>query len=119
MDELNADQQEEWDLAQIRQRPSRFRAKPIGSMIRRLMSSSGYGETQAAEQLREQWSEAVGSTLANLSRPGNVSRSVLHVHVANSAVMQEIHFRKKQILVKLQSASVKISELRIRVGPID
>lgn len=117
MPEPTPEQREAWDLAQIHQRRSRLVAKPIGSVVRRLLASSGYGETQGAAQLLELWQQAVGPELAKLSRPGNVARGTLQVHVANSAVMQELHFRKKQILAELQSVGTtsKITALKIRV----
>jgi predicted nucleic acid-binding Zn ribbon protein len=112
------EQQEQWDLAQIRQRRSRLHAKPIGTVMRRLMASSGYGETQAALQISEVWREAVGSSLADVSRPGTVSRGVLLVYAANSAVMQELHFRKADVIRAIQSrlSTSAIRDLRIRVG---
>ena len=121
MREPTPEQREAWDLSQIRQRRSRLVAKPIGGVVRRLLASSGYGETQGAAQLLEQWQQAVGPELAKLTRPGNVARGVLQVHVANSATMQEVHFRKKQILVALQKLGVnsKITELKIRVSQWD
>ena len=116
--EPTPEQREAWDLAQIQQRRSRLVAKPIGGMMRRLLASTGYGETQAAAQLLEIWKEAVGPELAAQSRPGNVARGALQVHVANSAIMQEIHFRKKQILHKLQKlgTTTTISDIKIRVS---
>jgi predicted nucleic acid-binding Zn ribbon protein len=122
MDEPSVEQREAWDLAQIKQRRSRLFAKPIGSVVRRLMNSSGYGETKAAEQLQECWQRAVGAELARLSRPGNVSRGILLVNVANSAVMQEIHFRKKRVLAALRSEAVgmkSITDIRIRIARFD
>ncbi len=117
MPEPSSDQREAWDLAQIHQRRSRLVAKPIGSVMRRLLASSGYAETQGAAQLLEQWQQAVGPELAKLSRPGNVARGVLQVYVANSAVMQEVHFRKKQILAELRKfeSNSGLTRLKIRV----
>ncbi len=118
MAEPTPEQREAWDLAQIHQRRSRLVAKPIGTVMRRVLASSGYGETQAAAQLQAAWEQAVGAELAQLSRPGNVSRGSLQVHVANSAMMQEVHFRKKQILAALQkqAGTLKITDLKIRVS---
>lgn len=121
MREPTAEQIEAWNLAQIHQRRSRLTAKPIGSMVRRLIESSGYAETQSAALLQDQWEKTVGETLAKLSRPGGLSKGVLLVVVANSATMQELHFRKKQVLADLRSHAhgSKITDLKIRVGPID
>ena len=120
MDEPTPQQQEEWDLAQIRQRRSRLHAKPIGSVVRRLMTQSGYGQTQSTELLQQKWTEAVGTSLAPLSRPGVVKRGVLQVQVADSATLQELSFCKKQIIASLRQAfpDWQISDVRLRVGPI-
>ena len=118
MAEPTPEQREAWDLAQIHQRRSRLVAKPIGTVLRRVLASSGYGETQAVAQLPAAWKQVVGAELAQLSRPGNVSRGSLQVHVANSATMQEVHFRKKQILAALQKqvGTLKVTDLKIRVS---
>lgn len=118
MQEPTNEQREAWNLAQIQQRRSRLVAKPIGSVIRRLMASSGYAESQSTALLQSQWEQAVGPTLTGLSRIGSVKRGVLTVEVANSATMQEIHFRKKQILAVLHNdaATKQIINLKIRVG---
>ncbi len=121
MSEPTPDEREAWELATIRQRRSRLVAKPIGSVVRRLMESSSYGETQAAAHLQAAWEKAVGPVLAKLSRPGNITRGALQIHVANSAAMQEIHFCRKQILSSLQASPVaeKITDLKIRIGQFD
>ena len=118
MDEPTAEQREQWDLAQIKQRRSRLGAKPIGGIVRRWMSDTGYGETQANEGLCAAWLRAVGPELDRCSRVGTLSRGALLVQVDNSAVAQELHFRKRQILARLATelASDTISDLKIRVG---
>ncbi len=120
MEEPSPEEQEQWNLAQIRQRRSRLTAKPIGSVVRRLMTQSGYGQTQAVQVLREKWAEAVGPTLAPRSSPGNLTRGVLQVHVADSATMQELSFCKRQIIQSLRSAlpDSNITDIRPRVGTI-
>ena len=103
--------EEEWNLSQIKQRPSRFQPKRIGGVIRKLMSQKGYGQTQVAESLEQAWREAVGKELAATTRPGNVSRGVLHCHAADSAVCMELEFVKQGVLRELKS---KLPELNIR-----
>ncbi len=109
--------QEDWDLAQIRQRPSRYDVKKVGASVRRLMTRSGYGQTQAAEDLQRIWAEAVGEQLAARSRPGTIARGSLRIHVADSPTMQEIYFLKRQLISKLQAQmpSVKLTDIRTRV----
>ncbi len=111
---------EEYNLSQIKQRPSRLNAKRIGSVMRQLMSQSGYGQTQLNAQLDAAWAEAAGESLCKLTRVGNISRGVLQVNAANSSVLQEISFSRKRIVARLQQAlpELKIRDLKARVGPI-
>ena len=84
------------------------------------MSQKGYGQTQAADLLAKSWAVAVGADLAEISRPGNISRGVLLVHVEDSASMQEIYFQKKQIVAALQREvpAMKINDIRPRIGRV-
>ncbi len=113
--------EEEWHLSQIRQRPSRLNVNKVGVSVRRLMTRAGYGQTEAAEGLQTAWAEAVGEQLASRSRPGNISRGILSIHVADSPTMQEISFGKRSILKKLAESlpGVKIKDLRTRITNLD
>ncbi len=112
---------EAWNLSQIRQRSSNLHAKPISSVMRKLMSQRGYAAIQATSELSERWKEIVGEVLAQLTCPGNVSRGTLQVIVSDSGAMQELSFRKKQILAALKSKlpEAKIEDLRFRVGKVN
>lgn len=112
---------EAWNLAQIHQRRSNLHAKPIASIMRKLMAQRGYAAIQATSELHEKWSEVVGDVLAKLTCPGNVSRGALQVVVSDSGAMQELSFRKKQILAALRSKlpEAKIEDLRFRVGKVN
>jgi predicted nucleic acid-binding Zn ribbon protein len=118
MRELTPEEQELYELQQIKQRSSRYQAKPIGSAIRQVMARSGLGQTQAAEELLKAWKTAAGPTLGSVSRPGNVSRGVLHVFVQDSSALQELHMSRKQLLIVLQQSmpQLKIKDIRGRVG---
>ena len=109
--------EEQRNLTSFKQRPSRLNAKPIGAMVRKLMAQSGYGQVQAAEELSKQWEVAAGPTLARTTRPGNIARGVLLVHVADSSSLQELGLCKRQILQRLQKnyPQANIKNLRGRV----
>lgn len=108
---------EAWNLAQIKQRPSRLQAKSIRSVMRRLMSQRDYAAIQATASLQDVWSAIVGQPLANATRPGKLSRGTLHVAVSNSGAIQELHFRKRDILsaLRAQLPESKIEDLKFRV----
>lgn len=118
MPELTPEQQEQYDLQQIKQRPSRYQAKPIGKIIRQALARSGLSQTQAAQQLLQAWQQVAGPALAAASRPGNISRGVLQIHVRDSSVLQELHLCRKQLLQALQQAmpQLNLRDLRGRVG---
>jgi predicted nucleic acid-binding Zn ribbon protein len=67
------------------------------------------------------WREVAGDKLAKHSRTGNIRRGVLNVFVRNSAVVQELTFRKSQLIKQLAKLNPgqKIRDLRFQVGPID
>ena len=115
-DELS--EEELLDLQGIRQRPSRYNAKSIGSVVRRLMTQRGYGQTELIDALNAHWEKCAGPQLSAVSRPGKISRGVLAVHVADNAALQELTFEKRRILKELKTCApeLKIRDLRARVN---
>jgi hypothetical protein len=67
------------------------------------------------------WQEIVGSQFANCSRPANLRQGVLEIVVNNSTVLQELTFRKKELLEQMrdQLPEQRITALRLRVGVIE
>ena len=101
----------------------RYRAGPkrVGDVVNELMARRGYAQLQSSAQYAEAWRSAAGSALASHTAPGNIRRGVLEVFVRNSAVVQELTFRKKQLIAELTKLTPdsKIRDLRFRVGPVD
>ncbi len=83
------------------------------------MARRGYGNQQSGFEWSDVWSTAAGAQ-ASHTRPGKFSRGVLEVIVRNSAVLQELTFRKKQLLQVLQEHAphFKVKDLRFRVGDV-
>jgi predicted nucleic acid-binding Zn ribbon protein len=115
-DELS--DEEKYFLSTIHQQPSRLKAHSIKSLVNRLVSDRGYAAVQGGEAIREAWQHVVGRELAAAAKPGNLRNGVLHIHVADSLTMQELHFRKKQILQKLQQVDkdLRISDLKFKLS---
>jgi len=90
----------------------------IANVLSALMSRKGYAQVQTAFALAEAWEEAAGKKLAPLCRAGNLRRGVLEVTVLNSAAMQELTFRKKQLLASLKKLvpDQGVQDLRFRLG---
>lgn len=92
----------------------------IGDVITDLLARRGYTQLAASEECREAWRSAVGK-LEAFSRAGEVKRGVLQVVVANSVVMQELTFRKKELLATIAAALPhhQVTDIRFRVGSIN
>jgi predicted nucleic acid-binding Zn ribbon protein len=93
----------------------------ISEVMSRLLARRGYAQALATNEYDEAWREAVGPQLARYSRPGRLRRGVLEVIVGNSTVLQELTFRKVELLHQLETRMPvnTIQELRFRVGEID
>ena len=91
----------------------------IGDVITDLLARRGYAQLAANEECRQAWRSAVGG-LEAFSRAGEVKRGVLQVVVGNSVVMQELTFRKQELLEAVIEAlpNHQITDIRFRVGAI-
>lgn len=116
--EDNLTEEERYLLSTIQQQPSRLAAHSIKSLVNRLVSERGYAAVQGGEVIREVWDCVVGKEIAAQTKPGNLRAGTLHIHVADSLTLQELHFRKKQILQKLQQVNkdLRISDLKFKLS---
>lgn len=94
--------------------------KRIDNVIAQVVQRRGYAQVRITGEREEAWQKAVGEQLAKSTRVGGVRRGVLDVSVANSLLMQELTFRKEELLALLQEAlpEAGLKQLRFRVAPI-
>jgi len=92
--------------------------KRIGSLISQLMARRGYAQVFAAEGLQAALESEVGPVIATAVKVGNIKRGVLSIYVTDSVTMQELTFRKRSLLGKLQEAQPDrvINDLRFHVS---
>ncbi|MCA9197310.1 MAG: DUF721 domain-containing protein [Pirellulaceae bacterium] len=92
----------------------------LGDIVSQLMARRGYSQVSSIDELRSAWIRVAGP-LANDSLPGNIKRGVLEIVVRSSVMVQELTFRKKQLLSQLiqQVPGEKIKDIRFKVGTID
>ncbi len=90
----------------------------IADTLSTLMARRGYAQVEVVGQRVEAWNAAVGDPLCRHTRVGNIRRGVLEVVVDNSAVLQELTFRKQELIQKLSAALAdqQIREVRFRIG---
>lgn len=92
----------------------------IADALSTLMARRGYAQLEAAGQRQEVWQSVVGKSLTPHSRIGNIRRGVVEVTVCNSAVLQELTFRKRELLRKMAAAlpNQRIKDIRFRIGTL-
>lgn len=93
----------------------------MDSVIAELMARRGYAQQNTADERCDAWMTVVGKNIAKRTRAGNVRRGVFEVIVSNSIVMQELTFRKQELvgLLAKELPSENISDLRFRIGSIE
>ena len=93
----------------------------VREVLRRHLSRRGYAQLQAVAELQSCWRSVVGPQWADDSRPGVLRRCVLEVLVRNSTVLQELTFRKRQLLQQLaeNEQGLEFKNLKFRVGEIE
>lgn len=93
---------------------------PIGTVVADILARKGLGRQQATIELNTIWENVVGDALAQISRCGQVRRNKLHVVVTNSTAMQELTFKKHEILEKLNQhlPNHLVADIHFRIGKI-
>ncbi len=96
----------------------RARPKKMGDVVSQLLARRGYGQQETSAALAEAWKIAAGEGIAAQTRVGTVRRGTLEVVVANSAISQELTFRKAQLVgeLALRLPDHKITNVRFRTG---
>ena len=91
----------------------------IGDVLTNLLAQRGYAQIASQAALQQGWSKVV-ENLDKFSRVVEVKRGTLHVIVTNSVVMQELTFRKQDLVQAMSEAlpDHKIKQIRFRVGSI-
>jgi len=90
----------------------------IGSLVNQLMARKGYAQVFAAEGLQAAVESEVGGGIAGSVKVGNVKRGVLHIYASDSVTMQELTFRSRAILKRIQAEQPDggVKELRFHVS---
>ncbi len=93
----------------------------IADTLSTLMARRGYAQLEIAGERDEIWKAVVGKQMAPHCRIGNIRRGVVEITVCNSAVLQELTFRKAELIKKVSTAlpDQKINNIRFRVGMVE
>lgn len=109
---------EKYHLSEIRQFSTRIKPLSIRSLVSRLMNERGYAAVQGGEAIREAWLAVAGPELAQVAKPGVLRRGVLHILVADSLSLQELHFRRRELLDRFQRTAkeLRVNDLKFKLA---
>jgi len=93
-------------------------------LVSELLTRRGYARVKAASQLTDIWGDVVGERIAGMTIAGTIRRGMLEVTCKNSAVMQELAFKKHSLVTKLNQkmgsqgnqTNQQIKDLKLRVA---
>ncbi len=117
-DSFDLTDDEKYHLSEIRQFPPRIKPQSIRSLVGRLMNERGYAAVQGGEAIREAWLAVAGPELSQVAKPGVLRRGVLHILVADSLSLQELHFRKKELVERFQRTAkeLRVNDLKFKLS---
>ena len=95
-------------------------AKKASDLISHVLARSGVANQEGDNQLQAAWDSIVGITIANSSRVGGLRRGVLEIMVSNSSLLQQLSFKKHEIVQELQEQFPQntIRDLRFRIASV-
>lgn len=97
------------------------RPEAVGDILERLLKSYGLDGKLREWKAMEAWPQVVGEGIARHTKPEKVFRKRLYILVDSSAWMQQLHFLKQDIVVKLNAAVGQevVKEIHLKVGKIE
>ena len=89
----------------------------IGSLMNQLISRRGYAQVTVDEELHRTVAAVIGDQLAADFQIGNLRKGVLQIYATDSVTLQELNFRKRAILKRLQKElpQNRVTDLRFRI----
>lgn len=99
--------------------------KRLDNVIAQLVQRKGYAQIRTASNREAAWQTALAQAGAadwvQATRVVGLKRHVFEVQVANSLLMQELTFRKEELLANLQDAlpEDKVKQLRFTIGTLN
>ena len=93
-------------------------SSPISQVLKNVFEGLETRKTVSREEVGERWKGIAGDAASKHSGPVSMRNGVLTVCVDSSSWMQELNFRKRNILKGLKKTFGKdrISEIRFKIG---
>lgn len=93
------------------------RVRKLGSLVNQLMARRGYAQGTASEEMLRLIVAEVGSEIGDGCSVGKLRAGVLQIYACDSATLQELNFRRRMVLKRLQNdmPAAKISDIRFKI----
>jgi hypothetical protein len=103
-----------------RRNRNQAKCEPVAAIIDTVLRNIHGGEGQNARIVWTFWDRIVGQNLARNAQPAAFKQRILVVHVSSSVWLQELHFRKKELIQRLNEAadSKVVDDIRFKIGPL-
>ena len=95
-------------------------SKPLSSIMETVLRRCQGGKGQNARLVWSFWDRVVGENLSRNAQPAAFKNTLLIVHVSSSVWLQELHFKKKELIEKLNQAagSTVVEDIRFKLGAL-
>ena len=94
--------------------------EPLANIIGDVLRQCQGGEGTNARVVWEYWDSVVGEALARNAQPAAFKQHILMVHVSSSVWLQELHFRKVELIDRLNRAAGTrvVEDIRFKIGSL-
>jgi len=91
----------------------------IGDILSSVFVRRGLGQQQGMALYQQAWEEAAGAIVSRYTSVKGIYAGRLEVFVANSTLLQELGFRKEELLARLGALLPRdgITDIRFRLAP--
>ncbi len=102
----------------MRRKNSKTRLQSIGDILFKAFKRRGMAAKLEENALLKLWPKAVGEQIASQTQPDCLRNGTLFIKTTSSVWVQQLHFMKEEIRLKLNKLSGKdaIKEIRFSVG---
>ena len=95
--------------------------RKMADVLSELLARTGCARVRASEGLEQAWRGIVKAPLAEYTKLGHLRRGTLDVYVTHSPMLQELSFRKAELLRSLTDRLPEqgIKDLRFRLALVE
>jgi predicted nucleic acid-binding Zn ribbon protein len=92
----------------------------ISRVLQDILKTQGMASNTRLSRIWDVWADAVGSHIAANAVPAAIKGKLLIVHAESSAWIQQLHFLKQEMAVKINRILGEdlIKDIKFKIGPL-